>query len=289
VVLVGCGRIAFDPRSDVAANDGPLSCGPFSAPVPLPGPVQTPGDDWFPTPTPDQLELYYYRYNGSSDADVVRATRPTTADMFSASSPVAELNTTDDDTSVSTTDDQLDLVMTHFTTGASHLYSATRAQRTDPWSAPSLFTTLLAPQNDTNPWLSPDGLRVTFVSVRSGSAFDLYESTRATRTDSWTPPITLSVSLVGVSENDPTESADGLELFFTSTRNEVGNYDVYRATRPTVDDPFGSPVLVPELSSTGDDVGPRLSRDGRTIYLAYNTARLGGQNAAIYTATRVCN
>jgi hypothetical protein len=178
--------------------------------------------------------------------------------------------------------------MTHFVGAMSHLYSSTRALRTDPWSTPVPIASLAVPETDTNPWLSPDGLRITFVSSRSEPAFHLNDTTRAARTDSWSPPVRLGVDVAGF-ENDPTESADGLELFFTAPSAEVGGYDVYRATRASVDDAFGTPELVRELSSMGDEVGVRLSRDGRKMYLAYNALRSGGQNAAISTATRVCN
>jgi hypothetical protein len=64
--------------------------------------------------------------------------------------------------------------------------------------------------------------------------------------------------------------------------------DIYTAHRPALDQPFSTPVLVPELSSARDDNGVRLSRDGKTMYLNYDTLTSGGANADLYSATRTC-
>jgi hypothetical protein len=284
-LLAGCGRLAFDPAPAVGdATPTACSWGPFAAPVELSGPLQTSGDDWFPTPTADELELFYYDFvGGNGDSEIVRATRASTTDLFSPPVVVTELNSAVLDSAPTITDDKLDIIITRDTmAGQPHLFEATRASVALPFGAPVEIMSLGAATNR-NAFLSGDGLRLTFVRPQGGS-LDLFESTRATRTDAWGPPVSLGEPNTVDEENDPTTSADGLELFFTSVRG--GGFDVYHATRDALDQPFRGVELMAELSSAGDDVGPRLSRDGRTLYFNRNAPRLGGGDAQIWTAVR---
>lgn len=54
--------------------------------------------------------------------------------------------------------------------------------------------------------------------------------------------------------------------------------DLYRASRPSVDAPFGPAERLTELSSSGRDEDPWVSPDQRTIYVT--------RSNAIYRATR---
>jgi hypothetical protein len=285
LALVGCGRVAFDAAGDapVVTGDGACAWGPLSAPSQLPGPVQSNADDWFPTPTGDELELYFYTFSGAiADAEIVRATRSSTGDLFSTAAKVTELNSPGFDSAPTLTDDGLDIVITRDNSQGPHLFEANRARVSDPFNAPVEITSLGAATNR-NAFLSGDGLRIAFVRPQAGS-LDLFEATRTTRTDSWGPATSLGEPNTAGEENDPTLSVDGLELFFTSTR--AGSFDLYRATRSSVAEPFRNVELVAALSSPGDEVGPRLSRDGRTLYFNYNAMRLGGGDAQLWTSTR---
>ena len=292
-LICGCGRVGFDAarvsdaQPDTSAFDAGCTWTPFSAPVLIPGPVQSPSDDWFPTPARGELELYFYSYIGAvGDAEVVRATRPDTASAFSVASRVTELASGDDETSVGLSEDALVLVMTRIASSA-HLYEATRATVTDTFSAPVSIAPLVTASDDLSPWLTSDGLHLLFASRRSG-LLDLYETTRPSRTSPWSPPVLLAALSSPGRDDNPTLREDGLEIFFSSDRAGSQAYDVYRASRESIDQPFGPPTRVTELSSPGDDIGTRLSRDGRRMYFAYDSVRTGGQNAGIYLATRDC-
>ena len=73
----------------------------------------------------------------------------------------------------------------------------------------------------------------------------------------------------------PSISADGLELYFCSTRpGGYGGYDIWVTRRATTDDPWGTPVnLGSTVNGSADDAG-RISADGLTFYLSSN--RPGG-------------
>ncbi len=84
---------------------------------------------------------------------------------------------------------------------------------------------------------------------------------------------------------------DGLEILFSSSRdglnNNVDSYDLWLATRASVDDKWSAPVsLGPTVNVQGKrDVGPSLSADWQTMYFTSN--RLGGLGGSdIYLATR---
>jgi len=292
MLICGCGRVGFDAARVVDAQvdtppDAPCTWTQFSVPALLPGPVQSASDDWFPTPTRGELELYFYGYIGAlGDAEIVRSTRPDTAAPFSAASRVTELESSDDDTSVALSEDSLVLVMTRVT-ATTQLYEATRSSPTGTFSTPIAIASIMAGADDLSPWLTSDGLRMLFASRRSG-LLDLYETTRTTRATPWSAPTLLAPLASPVHDDNPTLTEDGLEIFFSSDRAGSQAYDVYRATRDAIDQPFGPPTKVVELSSARDDIGTRLSRDGRRMYLAYDAVRTGGQNAGIYVATRDC-
>jgi hypothetical protein len=68
-------------------------------------------------------------------------------------------------------------------------------------------------------------------------------------------------------ETDASMTGDGLEIYFGSDRGKVANdFDIYVATRPSVSEPFGTPVLVPELTTTAAENG-YISVDGKTFYM----------------------
>jgi hypothetical protein len=82
-------------------------------------------------------------------------------------------------------------------------------------------------------------------------------------------------------DDDPTLTADLLELYFDSSREPgvgFGNGDVWVATRMSVDDPFSTPVLVTELASDADDTTPDLSADGLRMYLGSDRASPGNRD-----------
>jgi len=81
----------------------------------------------------------------------------------------------------------------------------------------------------------------------------------------------------------PTVSPNGLELYFDTDRGDQG-FDIWRSTRASTSDPWGTPSRVNELS---DDVlwdtGPSLSPSGLTIWLSRNAE---GEDRDLYMATR---
>jgi Tol biopolymer transport system component len=90
---------------------------------------------------------------------------------------------------------------------------------------------------------------------------------------SWVPfgPVTLHPALVTApgSQADPTLPADELELYYTTSTNTGGTYDIWMCPRTSSTAAWGTCNKAVELSSdTALDETPEVSADGLTIYLA---------------------
>jgi hypothetical protein len=67
-------------------------------------------------------------------------------------------------------------------------------------------------------------------------------------------------------EDNPTLTADMLQIFFTSNRD--GDADVWFATRERTTDAFGEPQRLDAASTSGVDTSPAVSLDGLTLFVA---------------------
>jgi len=288
LVLAACGRIGFDGIAVDSAPDAGCTFGPFSSPTLLPAVLQSTDDDWAATPTLGGSDIYMFsfRVGSAGGSDIWHATQAN--GTFGMPVRVAELDTTGNETAMTLTDDALDIVFGR----DGDLLEATRPATDQPFGAASSLA-INSQTADGDPFLSADGLRLVFASSRIGPdqhGLDVFETTRPSRTAAFALPVELHELNSDGDDFSPTLSADGLEIFFASRRPTTASpADIYTARRPALDQPFGAPVVVRELSSTRDDVLPRLSLDGTTIYLDYNTVTSGGANADLYAATRSCN
>lgn len=100
------------------------------------------------------------------------------------------------------------------------------------------------------------------------------------------PVLIEKLSDPSAAEDDPTITADLLELYFESTRFD-GMGDILVSRRNSPGEPWGVPELVAELSDpTFDEETPEISADGLTILFASGGRpdSLGGSD--LYVATR---
>ena len=95
--------------------------------------------------------------------------------------------------------------------------------------------------------------------------------------------------IVNTSRTDdcPSISADGLELYFRSNRSGgYGSQDIWVTTRATTNEPWGTPVnLGPKINSSSFDGNPSISPDGLSLF--FMSDRSGGYGANdIWVTTR---
>ena len=142
---------------------------------------------------------------------------------------------------------------------------------------------------DEYPCLAPDGLSLYFDSspdsdVSLYDRCDLFVAVRATTKDNWGPPTKLGPNLNTPQGNwSPHISADGLELYFTSSRpGGYGRDDIWVAKRGSLSDEWGAPVNLGSKVNTGNwEWSPCLSQDGLTLYFSSGSSRLD-----LYTSCR---
>ncbi|MCP4452639.1 MAG: hypothetical protein GY809_14350, partial [Planctomycetes bacterium] len=93
--------------------------------------------------------------------------------------------------------------------------------------------------------VTPDGLSLILGNNRSGQ-FDLWMTKRATTDSSWGTRQKLAEPInTEFFDGGPSLSPDGLSLYFNSNRpGGYGLYDIYLSTRSTLQDAWGTPVLL---------------------------------------------
>jgi hypothetical protein len=222
-------------------------------------------------------------------ADIYVATRPDTASPFGAAALVLTLQSPLYDIMPTLTADGLNLLFVRDDVNTpGDIFEATRPTTSSPFGAITMVANVSTSAHEDAPWIDATGLRLVF--MRTNTFGELYETTRPARDQPFaTPRMLTEIDVPTALDYSPTLSDDALEIFFASNRaGGVGGKDVWTARRATVDAPFSTPTLVAEVSSPMDEYGLRLSRDGRTLYLNYNTVTDGGQDAQMYTATRTC-
>jgi Tol biopolymer transport system component len=163
------------------------------------------------------------------------------------------------------------------------LYMATRETIEEDWGpAVRLGSSLYVPFSDSYPSLSADGLELFYTApywqagwTQFGGA-DLWVSKRSTVSNEWSAPINLG-ELVNTSFHDtePSISADGLELYFSSDRpGGYGEWNIWVTKRQTRNDSWKEPVNLGPTINSGTEGTPNISTDG--LVLLFGSGRTGG-------------
>ena len=149
---------------------------------------------------------------------------------------------------------------------------STRATTSESWGLPvNLGESVNGHSMDGSTTMPANGLSLYFASNRSGGSGsqDIWVSMRERKGDPWGKPENLG-PIVNTSSFDwgPSISADGLSLFFDSTRpGGHGGFDIWITMRKTVDDNWGAPVnLGPMVNSPSDEGAVSISADGLALF-----------------------
>jgi hypothetical protein len=145
-----------------------------------------------------------------------------------------------------------------------------------------LGPTVSSPQGEYNPVISPNGLELYFGSKRPGGYGDedIWMSKRASIEDPWGPTVNLGPGINSAGAEGPESiSSDGLTLYIAAG----ANYQMYTATRPAIDAPWGPRVPIPSV--LGDTHFEIISPDDLELYFYSNQAGgMGGYD--IWVSTR---
>ncbi len=282
--LARCGRVEFEPID--RAVDGPavdsVSAGcnlaaDFGTPQLLPG-VSSDATEATLRLLPNELVGYLWTTR-SGNIDLARVTRSSLTEPFSYQ-PFDDLNTLGLEFEPTVSSDDLSLVFRAERDGAgADLYLATRATTADPYVSLGRITNVVSPAADYQPYLTDTHL--LFVSNRNGS--ERIFAARRNGNNFEAPAELNELAAPVVADNDPVLSADGLTIYFASTRRSISNdMNIWVATRPSVTAPFGDPRLLPNVNSTATDGPSWISPDQCRLYLSSD--RRG--NPDLYVATR---
>jgi len=177
-------------------------------------------------------------------------------------------------------------------TGFTNIYKAkTKGARVDPETIELLGDELNTPNaNDGTIAFSPDGKTLIFAKgntgKRKGTAdVNLYISRY--RNKAWSEPRMLSISKPDTWDSSPCFSRDGRTIYFSSLRDDPqaqGGLDLYSARMDRRGRFSGVKNLGAQINTSGDDVFPYISNDGRLYFSSTGHPGFGGLD--IFVAKR---
>ncbi len=249
----------------------------FGNPTNLGPSVNSPADDYDPSISADELELYLnsYRPGGLGQADLWVATRKTNADPWGE--PVnlgPTVNSPAGDKAPCISADGLSLYFSSDRPGGQggeDLWVTTRKSKSAPWGEPvNLGPAVNSPANEHGPSVSADDLTLYFSvwpdkSPEGWDQSDLWMTTRKTKQDPWAAPVNLGPTVNSPAyDGSPSIAKDGLSLYFNSERG--GGSAIWVTTRKSTDAPWGTPEKLGPVVNADWEANPDISRDGSTLY-----------------------
>ncbi len=121
-----------------------------------------------------------------------------------------------------------------------------------PWGVPQKIPQMSSTTlNEDDVTLSSNLLEMVF-AIAETNGKDLFYSTRASPSDSWTTPVPLPFNTTTFSEETPRFSADDKTLYFASSRaSGNGTLDIFQVTRPAPGSTmWGTPTQVAGVNTT---------------------------------------
>ncbi len=140
------------------------------------------------------------------------------------------------------------------------IWLATREAVGEPWGAPVAVPELgigVERSNVAVGLAEKETLLVIASLPSGGTGYELYVQERASAEEAFEEPARIEEVGSAADEFDPELRQNGLLLAFHSTR--LGSTDIFRATRESVDDAFGSIEAVESLNSPYEDGAPAIS------------------------------
>lgn len=237
-----------------------------------------------PTVTADSLLMYVSVRVDGTDFDLFESSRASVRDAWSAPTPIPALSSTpgiEADPEVSP--DGLTLWFISTRNGNPDIFVSFRERRSMPWGAPIAIPELDVAA-EMGPSVSSSGRSMLFSSNRTGT-WELFLTTRTDAEASWGTPVPLAEASTGELDFGPTESADGLEIYFTHTPDGVNSRSIYVSRRASPFTAFEPAVPAWDLDAEGDNESPWLADDCRVIYFSRRSPPQTGRYE-IYMATR---
>lgn len=224
---------------------------PWGPPVNLGPNINSAGNDFAPTFTPDGHRMYFHSNGrgGCGLADLFVARRHDKRDDFGwepAQNLGCVVNSSYNDNGPTYFEDEATGITTLYFTRQNNpptsdqgydIYATTRVGDDGDWATPTLVPELSSPNRDTRTTIRRDGLEMILSSGRPGGSGseDLWVSTRSSTLEPWATPVNLGPVLNSAAfDGAPALSFDGTTLYFFSERTDLGGLgkrDLYVTTR----------------------------------------------------------
>lgn len=306
-LLVACGDRAPEPPTapspPLAAERFDPERSPWSEPVNLGPPINSPANEHIAALSRDELSLYFTSnrtdlpgFHGGMDLWVSRRDCRTCP----WGTPVnlgPTINTARNDGGPSLSADGHLLFFNSNRDGTADIYMSRRSDPNDDlgWRAPMKLgpevNTPDQPEQGAELVHAGDGATGHLYFNRGlipGLGADIYvvPFSRSGEARGPAEPVE-ELNLPGVNDANPTVREDGREIFFWSfpREGEVGGGDLFVSTRSSAHDAWSAPEnMGPTVNSAFADIAPRLSHDGRTLLFWSN--RPGSAGRDIWMTTR---
>jgi hypothetical protein len=285
---LGCGDGRRIVLGGTPVVDAGTDLGAFGPPVLVSELAAAGFSDLKETLRADLLEIYFCsdRPGGPGNQDVWSATRASTSDPWSPPSLVAAMSSTSHETGTALSPDGLTLWVASDKPGGKggfDIYVSTRPNRTASWSTPAPVTELNTSSDEFPRVPGESGLVMPASYAFTKYQYQTFLTSRPNTGAPWTKPAPLPELDTANIDTDAFLTEDGLVLYFSSDRIVAGDQDLFVASRPDLQSPFGSPKALSELNVPGyQDRDPWLSPDSREIYFSSDR----GGMLKIYRATR---
>jgi peptidoglycan-associated lipoprotein len=148
-----------------------------------------------------------------------------------------------------------------------------RQDRQGRWSTPEPIESVNSEFDEGTPSFNHDFTVMYFTSCkatrRKSNGCQIYEAVR--NGDRWGRPELIDLANDSLVVAHPAISPDELVLYFVSDMpGSIGEKDIWKVSRNTVNAPWGAPVnLGPEINTKGNEVFPYVHSDG-TLYFSSN-------------------
>lgn len=180
-----------------------------------------------------------------------------------------EISTDRNEYNISVSDDERTMVFARSEAdfADARIMVSERTTRDMQWRSPKPISFSDGRYRDSDPWLTPDGRTLYFVSDRPTAArpdkrdLDIWRSVR--RNDAWSRPEHLGDAVNGPGEELGPEMHGNVLYFSSARRSGTGGLDIYVAQAS--ERGFGQPELLPPpINSPASESDFTVSKDGRT-------------------------
>jgi hypothetical protein len=229
----------------------------WTTPVPVESGINTGAVEWTPYLSYDGKSLYFSRQDGSV-YNIYEAKRSQPSGNFTSVSRA--LSSSGHVLEPWISPDNLRMYY-HQESGSWQVKMSQRTSINDAWPQGTVISGL--PSNICSPTLSEDELTIIYNNPNIGG-WDIYIATRPSRDSAFSNSRSLSELNTASIESSPSLSPDGLSLYFFSDRNGLGR--IFEATRQSLYDPFGAPVLISDIPYGAHCPSINISSDGKALY-----------------------